>query len=517
LAAPAQKGAGIVSTFWQTISSALTGTASSTVMMMLYGIIAAIVAGCAWFWSKHPIRWILILVTLGVILLVILNQNRIPSEDDLDRGLPALFFPPRFAWWVLVLSLSALYLSVHVAWVWIQGRRGAGTGDPSEPARFPDLEGAWDEIQIRLSHARYDAGRQKVFLLLGTDESTAAAMIRSAGLQLFAQAPLDENAPIHAYATADGLFISCAGASSWGRGEEEGLARLVELCRKILELNPEQPVLRGVAVLYPMEKAASPELLQRVGALRNDLQAIRAELNVRCPTLAVFCLSEAYAGFDEFVARIPPNVRIRRCGFSVPAAQRFDRAGALKGLGWLVQWFSTWSMKLMTDDYHDTGGNNKLVTMNAQLRRDLPALGHLLDVSFSTHARAEPILVRGCYFVSCGPDPQGHAFAAGLVSGKASKMIADAAYTTWSDGAGAIDRRYRLAALGLALSAAAISLAIWYWSIIETLEQTEVRQYARPGLWLAWACLGALALAWAAGLAYSRFGRKAPAKPADGT
>src|SRR5262249_54512382 len=150
--------------------------------------------------------------------------------------------------------------------------------------------------------------RQKVFLLLAAEESLAAAMIRSAGLQFFAQAPVDENAPIHAYATADGLFISCAGASSWGRGGAEGTDRLVDLCRKILSLTPEQPVLRGVAVLYPMELAASPELLQGVAALRNDLQTIRAELNVRCPTLAVFCLRGPYAGFDEFVARIPPNV-----------------------------------------------------------------------------------------------------------------------------------------------------------------------------------------------------------------
>jgi hypothetical protein len=268
-----------------------------------------------------------------------------------------------------------------------------------------------------------------------------------------------------------------------------------------------------VAILYPMEKAATPEMLQGVPALRNDLQTIRAELNVRCPTLAVFCLREPYAGFDEFAARIPPNVRVRRCGFAVPASQTFDRAAALKGLGWLVQWFSTWSMKLMTDDYHNTEGNNQLVTMNAQLWRDLPALGHLLDVSFSTHARAEPILVRGCYFVSCGPDPQTQAFAAGLVGGSKARMITDAAYTTWSAGAGAIDRRYRLAALGLGAATAVIGVLIWYPEIIGRLKVDAVRQKYGAGLWLAWGCLGALALAWAAGLLYQWLGRK-PAKAA---
>jgi type VI secretion system protein ImpL len=506
-----------VSGFFQSITQAFNGAGLNVVMMSVMGLIAAILAGLALFWSKHPVRWILILLTLGILVLVFVYRNKLPGADELDDGLPHLFFPPLFSIWVLVLGLAAVYLCVHLVWVWVQARRGAGTGDSGEPARFPDLESAWDEIQIRLSHAQYDAGRQKVFLLLGTDEAMAAAMIRSANLQFFAQAPVDENAPIHAYATADGLFISCAGASSWGKGGEEGTARLVELSRKILALNPEQPVLRGVAVLYPMEKATSPEMLQGVAALRNDLQTIRAELFVRCPTLAIFGVRGSYAGFDEFVARIPRNVRLRRCGFSVPLAQSFDRAAAVKGLGWLVQWFSTWSMKLMTDDYQNTEGNNQLVIMNAQLWRDLPALGHLLDVSFSTHARAEPILVRGCYFVSCGPDPEGQAFVAGLVGGKASKMIADASYTTWSSGAGAIDRRYRLAALGLALATAAIGLLIWGEAIFGRLKLDEVRAHFPAGLGVAWTGLGVLALAWAVGLLSQWLGRRRPAKAASGT
>ncbi len=477
----------------QTFTGAFRGLFNAQTMMVIYGITGAIAAGIALMWSKYPVRWILGLITAGLILAVVVYSDRVPW--DLDPALPSAFLPPYFLIWVLVLTLAVLYLSVHLIGVWIRARGGVETNRSGEPARFPDLETAWDEIQIRLSHAQYDAGQQKVFLLLGTEESVAAALIRSAGLQFFAQAPVDENAPIHAYATADGLFISCAGASTWGRGDEEGTARLVELCRKIRALNPEQPVLRGVAILYPMEKSASPELLQRVGALRNDLQTIRAELTVRCPTLAVFCLHESYAGFDEFAVRIPPNVRVRRCGFSVPLAQPFNHATALKGLGWLVQWFSMWSLKLMTDDYHLTEGNSNLVIMNAQLWRDLPALCHLIEVSFSTHARAEPILVRGCYFVACGPNPENQAFVTGLVNGKASKIIADAPYTSWSRGADAIDRRYRLAALGLGLATAAIVLPIWFSGIMPRLSRPEVRWD-----WLGWTSLGFLGLVWAVGL-----------------
>jgi IcmF-related N-terminal domain len=509
-------GAGIVGAIWQSIQSTFSGAAGGHVLLIIGAVIAAIVAGAAWFWARHPLRWILALVTIGVILLVVLNQSNIPEREDLDPGLPSAFKPPGFSWWVLVLSLSALYLSFHLVGMWIRGHRGVEGEATGEP-RFPDLEAAWEEIRIRLSHAQYDAGRQKLFLVLAPEESIAASLMRGAGLQFFARAPVDEDAPIHAYATADGLFLSCAGASSWGRGDQEGTVRLVELCRRILALNPEQPVLRGVAVLYPMEKAASAELLQGAGALRNDLQTIRAELNVRCPTFAVFCLRGGYEDFDEFAARIPQNVRVRRCGFSVPLAHRLDRATATKGLGWLVQWFSTWSIKLMTDDYHEAEGNSRLMTMNARLWRDLPALSHLMDVSFSTHAQAEPILVRGCYFVACGPDPQKQAFAAGLVHGKASKMVADAAHTSWSRGAHAMDRRYRLASLGLGLATAAIALPIWYWGIIGRLQGKDVSVRSPAGTWIAGACLGALVLAWAIGLSYQWIGRKDPAKPSRGT
>ena len=171
----------------------------------------------------------------------------------------------------------------------------------------------------------------------------------------------------------------------------------------------------------------------------------------------------------------------------------------------------------MTDDYHDAEGNSRLMTMNARLWRDLPALSHLMDVSFSTHAQAEPILVRGCYFVACGPEPQKQAFAAGLVNGKASKMIADAAHTSWSRGADAMDRRYRLASLGLGLATAAIALPIWFWGIIGRLQGKDVSVRSPAGTWIAGACLGALVLAWAVGLSYQWIGRKDPAKPSRGT
>lgn len=464
----------------------------SHITLVVFGIVGGITGALALMWSKHPVRWILVLLTVGVIILAV--RIEVPP---IDQRLPGAFREPYFKLWVLVLGLVALYTLVHLIDMLIKARRKSTTEDAGAPPRFPDLEGAWDEILMRLGHASYDTGQQKLFLLLSTDESLAATMIQASGVNMFASAPSSADAPIHAYATADGLFISCSGASSWGRRDTEGKDRLEDLCQKILALNPDQPTLRGVAVLYPMEKATAAEALQKTSPLRNDLQTISAAFKLRCPALAVLCLHESRSGFNEFARRMPDNLRHSRCGFSVPVTLPFSKGVARRGLNWFAQWFQNWSLNLMVQDYLNKEGNGKLVEMNAEMRRDLPDLCDLIDSSFATHARAEPILVRGCYFIACGPEPEHHAFAAGLVRGPKSKMIADAAYTSWSRGADEIERRYRLISLGLGLGAAAIALPVWFEGIWHRLKNPRV------GLgWLFWTGLAFLAILWLVGLLY---------------
>jgi type VI secretion system protein ImpL len=466
----------------------LTQIIQSQWLLIIYGIIGCIGAGIASIWSKYPVRYILALITGGVIIAVYCNWSAFGDSNDLDGRLPPYFMPQFFIIWVAVLTLAAIYSLCHLGVVWYRLNYGTAAEESAETAKFPDLESAWQEIQNQLSQARYDAGNQKIFLVLATDESVASSWMRASGHQFFAVAPVGDEAPIHAYATSDGLFISCAGASAWGRGDDEGNARLENLCRKILELNPDLPPLRGVAVLYPLAQAATPELLKKAGALRNDLQTIRGELKVRCPTFAVLCLHEVYAGFDEFAARMPARLRMSRSGFSVPLALTLDRASIGQGLRWLAQWFFSWSLSLMKEDFNNKEGNSKLVTMNAQLWRDMERLRNLLEASFSTHARAEPIMARGVYFSACGAEPESFAFVAGLIKGDGGKMIADSSCTMWSAGADAYDRRYRNLSLAMGLATAAIALPIWFSAIMGRVP------------WLGWVGLAFLIVVWLVGL-----------------
>jgi hypothetical protein len=89
-------------------------------------------------------------------------------------------------------------------------------------------------------------------------------------------------------------------------------------------------------------------------------------------------------------------------------------------------------------------------------------------------------------------------------------MIADAPLTSWAREADALDRNYRLMALGIGLAAAALALPVWLLRVVPWLS-------GAPGdpnglRWLGWAGLGLLGTAWAAGLLYPRLRKPAASK-----
>ena len=59
------------------------------------------------------------------------------------------------------------------------------------------MDDAWDEIVVRLEQANLIPADQRVILLIAPDDGQSAALVRSAGLQVFVEAP-DHPAPIHA-------------------------------------------------------------------------------------------------------------------------------------------------------------------------------------------------------------------------------------------------------------------------------------------------------------------------------
>jgi len=414
--------------------------------------------------ASVPWRWFLgIALAILVVVAMVWLPRRYPPEDVLNAALPELFRRP-FWIWVFACALGMLFSAV--AWVrHFRAARAASEATPSESTeRDPELDAAWREIQFRLGNAQVDLGRQHVYVLLSPHEDWSEALVRSAGLQVFARAP-EGPAPIHAYATAEGVLLSVTGASGFGTQDAEGSARLEDLCRQLLARDPENPPVRGVAVLFPMSWAAQPESVKWATAVRDDLRAIQRAMKVRCPVFALHVEMEIVPGFLEFIDRMPKDLRSSRVGFSVPVSTPFSGDLINRGLAWTSGWFQGWILNRMSENPFDQASNNELASLANEVRRLRKRLRAVMEAAFSTPSAAEPVAFHGCYFVATGAGADEQAFASGLLLGARSRVIAGHLATEWTAEARADDWRYKQLAIGIAIGGGLLMLLTWLYII----------------------------------------------------
>jgi IcmF-related N-terminal domain len=482
---------------WNEIWSQARYLLSTPVMYTVYGITAFATTAFSLVWSKYPVRWLLVLAVIGLAIFVFIHDF-----PELDPDLPWVFLT-FFKYWIFLLGTVALLSTSHLVALLVRDHWGEKKKEDTGSV-FADIDAAWQEVQIQMSRARIDLSDQALYILLTPDESLAASVVSAAGLQLFARAPLSADAPLHGYAVADALFLSCAGMYAAARPvaegaaeppAQDGTARLEYLCRLIAAANLERPTLRGIAVLVPYEWTRGTESLLQVSAIRDDLETIRQTLKLRCPTVSVFCVRGALAGFSEFTSRLPSRERHQRCGFSVPVSLAMSGEVIRRGMDWMSCWFALWSLNLMVSDVRNTQSNSRLLAMNLALRENRDNLGGLLESALTVHSQAEPLLYRGCYFVGAGSEAERGAFAAGLLNGaKRGKLLVDRDLTRWSRDADRLDRGYRLAAVALGLVAGGGSLAIWLTGILPRIHRVAQRDW-----WYGTAIVGLalLVLLWA--------------------
>jgi type VI protein secretion system component VasK len=416
---------------------------------------------------RIPWRWLGWLVVAAVLTAAIgWLPRRYPSEEFLNPILPALF--ARGFWvWVCVLALGSAF-SLPALVRSLRAARSSAEAEADQSAtRDPEVDAAWREIRSRMIQAQIDLGRQRVYLLLAPDEQWTEALVRSAGLQVFVQAP-DVPAPIHAYGTPDGVLLSVTGASAFGTQDPGGSARLGDLCRKLQPREAELPAVRGIAVVLPISWAAQPDSVKSAAALREDIRAVQRALKVRCPVFALFVEMETVPGSPEFIARMPKDFLSNRVGFAVPGSIPFSGELIARGLTWTAGWFHSWVLNRMSEDPLDQASNNELFSLGHEVRRFRNRLRAVMEAAFSTHQGVEPVLFQGCYFAATGATPAQQAFAAGLLRGLRSRVIAGHQATRWAAEALEEDRRYRWIALGVALCGGLMTLIAWLYIISET-------------------------------------------------
>lgn len=156
--------------------------------------------GRALRWTLHILAISAILVGLGFLnyLLDLAQVLRVP--------VPVL----RQVWLPLLFGLIYL-LSWQGWWLWklIHTR--------PEPSAYPDLDAAWTGVKQRLDQTGLDLSSMPVFLLLGQPRGLDQSLFNATRQPLVMPlVPRDPDAPIRVCATAEGIYVACAGTSLLG-------------------------------------------------------------------------------------------------------------------------------------------------------------------------------------------------------------------------------------------------------------------------------------------------------------
>jgi hypothetical protein len=152
-------------------------------------------------WALHVLLVLLILVALWAV-------NYFGRLDAFlgraPEGLKQVWLPCLF---LLVYALSWLGW-----WLWKL------LWPEKEASDFPDIDDAWDEAVVSLRQAGIDLTEAPLFLVLGRPAGGEAGLFHAARLQLTVSGvPRSPDAPLHVYASREGIFVTCAGASLLGR------------------------------------------------------------------------------------------------------------------------------------------------------------------------------------------------------------------------------------------------------------------------------------------------------------
>jgi hypothetical protein len=466
--------------------------------MMVYAALTGIMATVVMIWSKHKLRWVLVLAIAawGVFLLAWFVGGRLGGPPMIDPQLPAYFRLP-LPWWLFVLMVAGLLLTVHL--VILTRRLGWwGEGEVSTgEARFPELEAAWHEILAALAQARIDPARQSFYLLAAPSANHVEELIGASDLQEFVRSPVSETALIRAHAVNEGLLLNFAALTGLADGETSQAGALEALCQWIRDLNPELPSLRGVCLVLPLDWAVGPEAPRRAAALRDDLQAIAITTGVRCPVIVVLSNLDRIAGGTEFLSRLTPEFRAGLCGFTLPVTDSFQPDTIARGLAWLSRWFQVWSLRLMAQDYEQASDNGQILNIYGYFWQHRQALGALLNAIFTPPPQAQPPMLRRIYVAA----PSSGGFVRAILRGARGRLYADRDLTTWCRDARRRDHRDRNLAIALGVFAAASVAMIW----MNPIESRIPR--------VGWAGLIILAVVWLITLAVGWF-RRRPQVPA---
>ncbi len=242
-------------------------------------------------------------------------------------------------------------------------------------------------------------------------------------------------------------------------------SRLKYLCALIAERRRPFCPANGIIWLLPVAATASEAAADLTStAVRADLVAAEAGLQVHCPAVAVLCDAQELTGFRDLLRGLPELLaRERLLGRSfplVPGVPPTERPRVLfAGLDWVARSlvpgvvFQRFGSEAEGNGERWSAANARLWELTAELHARRAAITRLIGQGIADGADRPPMLA-GAYLAGTGPDERDQAFAAGVVQ----QLIGLQNNVAWTAAAVSEETDYRrMAAVGYA---AALALVI---------------------------------------------------------
>jgi hypothetical protein len=263
------------------------------------------------------------------------------------------------AWWTPGKFTALMSLMVVVpalvflaARLWLQ----------HDVARWPDIDNAWQQARVELDRQAIDIRTTPLFLVVGLDGRNDEQTLMDAvpGSLLVKWAP-SGSAPLHAYASADAVFVCLSGigatcallngggstagtdgpaetsgdvaapaADTWrgdiaprhrldDNAERVAAERLRTLCEWLETARQPVAAINGVVVALPFDSGETSATAALGAAVSTDLQIIFGTVGMRAPVTIAWRGLEGLPGFRELLATIPPPQRQAALGTAWPA------------------------------------------------------------------------------------------------------------------------------------------------------------------------------------------------------
>ena len=174
----------------------------------LVGMVIPIFAEAADF-RTWP-TWVRVLVTLIVFAVIIAGLLFLNQLGIVQNNL-AKFAPDKIKPFYLPLLFLLLCALSWIAFFWWR------LFNASDAAEYPDIEAAWREAVEKLRENGVAVADLPLYLVLGRPEAGDAALFLASQQKIQTTAPKSDSAPVRVFASPTALFVTCSGASTWGK------------------------------------------------------------------------------------------------------------------------------------------------------------------------------------------------------------------------------------------------------------------------------------------------------------